>query len=428
MTLSMIITLAIIVLMVVVIISDKLPFGAPALIAAALLVVFNQADIATAFSGFTDKNVIMIMGFFAAMAALQKTKVIYDLQTALGKVAAKGGVAGFAMLMLVIMAVGNLISGTAYYVLVISIIATIPYNKKLPNSRILLPAAFASGMSGWLPNSVVFFTGLVASLVSNAGGGDVTVSIGKFCLMNVIWSAIYLVWAVIGHKLLPNHDVSGNVVEGAEQAEQKPFVATLSNFQQTVVYVGYLAMIIAMIFLDKMPGEIGYALPVAIAGLFLCVGALSFKEMLSNMFSPVLIMMASVIGVAATMANCGLSAFLGEKISVLLGSSPSMMALVFVFALLTSVSATLTGASFGSLFIFGPIGIALCLQLGYTPIPLALACVKAAWINWFLPIDGLPALAMGTGKYKLTEFWKFVLPLWVLMLGFYSVMCVVFFG
>lgn len=427
MTLSMIITLAIIILMVVVIISDKLPFGTPALLAAALLVVFGQADIATAFSGFTDKNVIMIMGFMACMAALQKTKVIYDLQGILGKVAAKGGIAGFALLMLAIMAIGNFLTGTAYYVLVISIIATIPYNKNLPNSRILLPAAFASGMAGWLPNGVVFYTGLVASLVTNAGGGDVTVSIGKFCMMNIIWSVIYLVWSIIGHKLLPDRDIHGAQVEGAAP-EKKEFVPTMTNTQQTVVYIGYVLMVVAMVFLDKLPGESGYALPVVIAGLYLCIGALNFKEMIGNMFSPVMIMMASVIGVAAAMGNCGLSDFLGQKVAAMLGGSPSMMVLVFTFALLTSVSATLTGASFGSIFIFAPIGIALCLQFGYSPIPLTLACVKAGWINWFLPIDGLPALAMGTGKYKLTEFWKYILPLWVLMLGFYSVMCVVFFG
>ena len=72
MTLPMIITLAVVILMIVVIISDKLPFGAPALLAAGLLVVLGQADAATAFSGFTDKNVIMIMGFMVATAAPEK--------------------------------------------------------------------------------------------------------------------------------------------------------------------------------------------------------------------------------------------------------------------------------------------------------------------------------------------------------------------
>lgn len=31
-----------------------------------------------------------------------------------------------------------------------------------------------------------------------------------------------------------------------------------------------------------------------------------------------------------------------------------------------------------------------------------------------MPIDGLPALAMGMGKYKLTDFWKFMVPLWLI--------------
>lgn len=42
------------------------------------------------------------------------------------------------------------------------------------------------------------------------------------------------------------------------------------------------------------------------------------------------------------------------------------------------------------------------------------ACVQAGWINYFMPIDGLPALAMGMGKYKLTDFWKFMVPLWLI--------------
>ena len=91
MTISMIITLAIVVLMIAVIISDKLPFGAPALIACALLVVCKQADIATAFVGFTDKNVIMIMGFMVCTAALQKTVAIHKLKGVLGRIAGKGG-------------------------------------------------------------------------------------------------------------------------------------------------------------------------------------------------------------------------------------------------------------------------------------------------------------------------------------------------
>ena len=183
-----------------------------------------------------------------------------------------------------------------------------------------------------------------------------------------------------------------------------------------------------MLFLSKFPGEIGYSIPLVIASVFLIFKAISFKELLSNMFSPLTIMMASVIGVAATMSNTGLSAYIGGQVAGLLGAAPSLMLVVFVFAFLTSIFATFTGASFGSLFVTAPIGIALCLQYGYSAVPLTVACILAAWVNYIMPIDGMPALAFGMGKYKLVNFWAFVIPAWIIRMVVICVACVVFFA
>lgn len=430
MTLSMIITLAIVILMVAVIISDKLPFGAPAIIACALLVVTNQADVATAFSGFTDKNVIMVMGFMVCTAALQKTTFVYKMKQFLGQVARKGGTVGFILLMLSIMVVGNFITGTAFYVLVISLMATIPYNKELPTSRIVLPATFATTAAGWLPTGAAMMIGIIASLCESAGVAPdaIKISVPLYCLINIIWSVIYLVYSTVMHRFLPDRDISDTIADAAAEKKEEVFVLSISKVQEKVIYVGYLVLLCSMVFLSNLPGEIGYGLPLLIAGVFLASGAISFKEMLGNMFSPVLIMMASVIGVAATMSNSGLSGYLGELVSGLLGNDPGLMVLTLVFGFATSICATFTGASFGSLFIFAPIGIALCMQYGYNPIPLAYACTTAAWINWFMPIDGISALSMGTGKYKLTEFWLYVLPMWIMKMILVCVLGVVFFG
>ncbi len=424
----MIITLAIVILMVAVIISDKLPFGAPALLACALLVVTNQADIATAFSGFTDKNVIMIMGFLAAMCALQKTELIYNLKKTLGNVAKKGGIKGFILLIFTIMAIANIMSGTSLYILVITLISTIPYNKELPTSRILLPAACACNSSGWLPNGVAMFAGIIASLCEKSGYPGASIDFGKFIMINMIWSVIYLIYSVLMHKVLPDKDISDSAESGEVSDVEKPFVATLTDGQQKLVYVCYVVLLASMVFLQKLPGEIGYAIPMIVAGIFLAAGAINFKEMITNMFSPVVIMMAGVIGVAAAMSNCGLSAVLGDAIANVLGANPSLFVLVLVFAVMTSIMATFTGASFGSLFIFAPIGIALCMKYGYSPIPLVFACTKAAWINYIMPIDGMPALVMGVGKYKLTEFWAYTLPQWVIQMLVVSGLATVFFA
>lgn len=413
-TASMIITLVIIVAMIVAIITDKLPFGAPPLIACALLVVTNQATVAQAFGGFVDKNVIMIAGFMAAMAALQKTSFIASLKRALGNMAGKGGYKNYVLLLLMIMLIANFITGTAYYVLILSIVSTIPYNKKLPTSRIILPAGMATGFGGWIPISTAFFVGLMSSLLESSGAVGATVSLTQFTIYRAIVSVLFLVWALIGYKLLPDRDISDTLADAQKVDLAKEEAPQLTKFQEISVYVGFVIMIVGMILLGKLPNEVGYGIPGIVAGLFLCVGALKFKELLSNWFSPLIVMMAGVIGVATAMSNCGLTGLLGEKIVGLLGASPSPFLVVLVFSFITSISATFTGASFGSLFIFAPIGIAACMQLGYNPVALAFALVPIAWINWAMPIDGLPAMIMGLGKYKLTEFWKFQVPLWII--------------
>lgn len=257
--------------------------------------------------------------------------------------------------------------------------------------------------------------GIIGSLVE-ATGHTGTVSVAMYCLVNVAWSAVYLVYSVIMHRFLPDRDISESTAAAAK--EEDKFELTITKTQEKIIYVGYVVLLIGLVFLTTLPGEIGYGLPLVIAGVYLACGAISFKEMLNNMFSPVLIMMASVIGVAAAMNNSGLSTYLGNLVGGLMGENVSLFVLVLVFGFTTSICATFTGASFGSLFIFAPIGIALSVSYGYSPIPVSYACVTAAWINWFMPIDGLPALAMGTGKYKLTEFWTFILPLWVLKMLF----------
>ncbi len=425
MTSSMIITLLIVVGMVAVIISDKLPFGAPPLIAAALLVLTNQVDVATAFSGFVDKNVILIMGFMVAMAALNKTKLIYDIKEALAKFATKGGVKGLLVLIFGVMVVGNFITGTAFYVLVLGIVATIPANDKLPTARIILPAAIATQASMWLPTSVVIFASIAGGLVESAGYTGGPISTMNIVYMNLIFSALYLVWVFVGHRLLPARNVEK---AATTEVKEEGFTPVLSSSQQNLVYLGYAILLGSMIFLSRFPGEIGYSIPMVLAGVFLVAKVISFKEFLGNMFSPLMIMMASVIGVAAAMNNSGLSAYIGAQVAGMLGASPSLLTIVLVFAFLTSILATFTGASFGSLFVTAPIGIALSMQYGFSPVPVAIVCTLSAWINFIMPIDGMPALTFGMGKYKLTEFWKFTIPVWFGKIVLFSVLAVAFFG
>ena len=60
MTIPMIIALAVTAFMVYLIMTEKVPFGAPPIIACALMVLFGVTDIQTAFRGFSNPSILML--------------------------------------------------------------------------------------------------------------------------------------------------------------------------------------------------------------------------------------------------------------------------------------------------------------------------------------------------------------------------------
>lgn len=132
MTMEMILALGILILMIVMIMSDKFAFGAPPILASLLLVVTGLSTVQEAFAGFVNPSVIMVAGFMVVMAGLMKTSLISKVQSSMLKLVNKGGYKSYAFLLVVVM-LGASLAGTGstgYYVLILSLIATIPYNKK----------------------------------------------------------------------------------------------------------------------------------------------------------------------------------------------------------------------------------------------------------------------------------------------------------
>lgn len=423
MTTPMIIALVIFVGMVIMIMSDKFAFGAPPLIACALLVLTGIAEPEAAFAGFVDKNVIMVAGFMVVMAGFQKTSLIAKIKSTLFNMANKGGKKSYILMMLVIMLGASFISGTAYYMMILSILATIPYSKNMPSGKIFMPLAFGT-YNALVPFNMAMMAGIMASVLGSTGFEGANIPMLNLSIMAFIRSMVFLVWAIIAYRFLPDRPIGE--MDEADKVTNEETGPQLPKWQESVVYVLMIITIVSMVMLNKFPGSTGYAVPGVVASVMFVLGIVNFKEVLGNIASPVIVMMASVIGVAGALANTGFTGMIGEMAAGLLGGM-SPFVIVLAFAMLTSISATFTGASFGSLFVFAPIAVAACMSMGLNPTAVAVACTSAAWINWFMPIDGMPALVMGMGKYKLSEFWLFTLPLWILQMVTLAVTATIFF-
>ncbi len=422
MTLSMILALSVLVIMIGLIMLDVLPFGAPPLLACLLLVVFGLSTVPEAFAGFVNSNVLMIAFFMVPLAALQKTKLIGRVKSVMVDLVEKGGYRSYVLLLVVAMA-GAALAGTGstgYYVLILALVSTIPYDKKLPTSRLMMPLGFATNHP-LVPINVALLYGVMVSVLEASGFRE-GVSMVTFALVNFVMGTAYLVWALVAYRLLPDHPIAEPAVTDSGPSAVEGYPA----WKEAVTIVGFVVSVVAMMLMNVL-GNLSYVVPGLVAFVLLLVGMVDFKEFRDNLFAPVILMMAGVIGVADALAKSGFTRLVGDAVAGWVGTSVSPFVLVLVFALLTSTAATLTGSNMGSVMIFAPIAIATCTSLGLSPVAAAAAVAIAGWQGGFMPIDGLPALIYGMGRYTLVEFWKFTVPMYLIRIVALSGAAVVLF-
>lgn len=417
MTTPMIFALAIIVFMIILIMFDKLPFGVPPLLACLLMVVFQVVDIKTAFGGFSNPTIVMLAAFMAIIAGLQKTNFITSFKGVINRMAEKGGYKAYVALVLIVMLACSLFGtgSTAYYVLVIGLLANLPESKQLAPSKVLMPAGFAANHP-LIPINIALQYGIIIAVLGSAGA-NTNVSLVKVSIVMFALTIGFLVWAMLAYKILPTHPIATAEKRAAEAAAHADDKSALTPGQEKLTYLMFAVAVVGMIAQSKI-GDAGYAITgLAVAGLLLGK-VLDFTEIRDSISAPIIIMSAGVIGIADAMGSTGLTDLVGKTVANALGSNVNPFILIFAFCILTSLLATLTGSTIGTVYVFAPMAIAACTAMNLNPTAAAVAIVISGWCGHFLPIDGMPAMIMGAGKYNMIEFWKFTIPQYFIRLLF----------
>ena len=213
---------------------------------------------------------------------------------------------------------------------------------------------------------------------------------------------------MIQYKFLPDHSIKDEG-EVDEQSIESVEPSTLPQWKQNVTYVAFAFAVVGMLFQSKI-GDAGYAMAGLAVALILVAQVLDFKEIRDSISAPIILMSAGIIGVADALGSTGLTNLVGSTVANMLGTNVNPFIMIFVFCILTSLLATLTGSTLGTVYVFTPIAIATCANLGLNPTAAACAIVISGWCGHFLPIDGMPAMILGAGKYSAKEFWKFTIP------------------
>lgn len=410
MTIEMILALGILILMIVLIMTDKMAFGAPPILACLLLVLTGLSTVQEAFAGFVNPSVVMIAGFMVVMAAMQKTRVIDKIKSSMISLVNRGGYKSYILLLIIIMLGATLAGGgsTGYYVLILSLVSTIPYSHKLPTSKLMMPLGFATNHP-LLPINVALFFGVTVTVLETSGFTE-GVSMAKFSIVNLFVSLAFLAWAIVAYRFLPDHEIAEPAIE-ASNFITKDGVNTMPAWKEYTTIAAFIISVIGMMMMNTI-GNAAFVIPGFAAAVVMMIGVLDFKEVRDNMGAPVILMMAGVIGVANALADTGFTSMVGENVARIFGAGASPFIIILAFSLLTSTSATFTGSNMGSVYIFAPIAITAFMSMGLNPTAVAAAVVVSGWMGGYMPIDGMPAMILGMGKYKMTEFWKFTVPMY----------------
>lgn len=194
----MIETIAVLLLSVAFFISGKIRSDIVALCALVALMVMNILTPEEALSGFSNNVIIMMVGLFVVGGAIFQTGLAKMISSKLMKLAGNSETRLFLLVMLVTSMMGAFVSNTGTVAIMIPIVVSMAMSVKMNPSRLLMPLAFASSMSGMMtligtpPNLVInealvdggydglgFFTFLPVGLICIAVGTIILLPLSK---------------------------------------------------------------------------------------------------------------------------------------------------------------------------------------------------------------------------------------------------------
>lgn len=157
----MIETVVVLLLSVFFFISGKVRSDIVALCALVTLMVLNILTPEEALSGFSNNVIIMMIGLFVVGGAIFQTGLAKMISSKLMKLAGNSETRLFILVMVVTSLMGAFVSNTGTVAIMIPIVVSMAMSVKMNPSRLLMPLAFASSMSGMMtligtpPNLVI---------------------------------------------------------------------------------------------------------------------------------------------------------------------------------------------------------------------------------------------------------------------------------
>lgn len=403
---QMYIVLALLVFMIFMFFTHKVPYGVTTMTCCVLLALTGVFDISTAFSGLANKTTILIASMFTVAYAFGKTSLINKIRAKMELIKGKSGFAFILFLFLITIVLAQLMGRTAIISIVTLFLVSLDDNDEICASRMVF-AAF-SVMAAW---SLKFPVGLGATMSATANAyyegiinnPDLMLLPGDFLKVSFIPAAVLTIYALFAWKLIPKHGINTSDVKEVKES------TAIARRDEMIINGVFIAVLLGFIFGSKL-GGLMYVIPAAGVLVLIYTRTLTTKEAVNSLTGDMVWMIAGVLVMSDAVGKSGVGDLIGNGLLKVLGSHPSGIFVLFVFAVTTIVMTTFMSNT-GTAAVLTPIAASLSMVAGMDPRGIVLVINIASIMAIAFPSGSTEcALAFAIGQHEPGKLLKYTVP------------------
>ncbi|WP_349672084.1 SLC13 family permease [Lacrimispora sp.] len=404
---EMYIVLGVTLFMMISFVLHKVPFGVTTMTCCAILAVTGVVDLPTAFSGFGNKIVVLIAPMLALSAVLPRTSMIAKLSKTLNAMKGKRGMLLVGFFFLIGAVFAQFIPNTASITILVVFLSTLDDSGDITANRLLLPLLgilcawkfrFPIGMGA---ATFATINGMYEGIIPDP---QYALKMLDPFIYSLIPMAVLTIYCLFGWRLMPK---SENINQSALKEAKKHEM--LSHSQEVTVYIVFIIVMLLML-LNQWTGNLLYLAPGLGVLALIYAKIIKTEDAVKDMTSDMVWMIAGVLVVADALGKSGAGNLIGKLILAILGSNPSSIFVMLLFATATVVMTTFM-SNMATETVLIPIAASVALAGGWDPRGMILTIGIANMLAVGFPSgSGEAAVCFAAGGYNPIKVMKFTIP------------------
>lgn len=407
------ITVAITILMAVLFLSGKFPFGLITMTCCVLLVLTGVLPISSAFSGLSNQMIIMVASMFALSSALQKTDLSFKLKGMLSAMSGKKDMALVVVLFAIYFVMLLIMPGIVAMALIIGFLDALPDTGEVTPSRIIMPLLmFNVVWEGTMPIGM----GATIDFTTNAYMENIVAENQLLQFMNtfsvkIVPALIMIPICLVAWKLFPKKKLSLDNMQTKEMTK-----SDLPQWKQNFIYACFILVVIVLV-LNKIPvfGKIMWIFPAGCVIAIGLAGVMNPRELTLAVCSDTVWMLAGIMGVTAALTETGAADLIGNLLLNLISWTNNSWMILFIVCLFTAIMTTFLSNS-GVKSVLTPLVAAMAVAGNMDPRGIVIVITVASGFSFCFPTGSTTcALAYASGEYNPFKIAKITLPLLLIL-------------